>query len=78
MIPNGGRIYYIRRSQPPLFIPMMYDYYRATGNLSFIREHLSVMETEYDFWMTNRSIAVQKGGVTHLLNRYASPVNTER
>ncbi|XP_078323800.1 trehalase-like [Crassostrea virginica] len=78
LIPNGGRIYYIRRSQPPLFIPMMYDYYRATGNLSFIREHLSVMETEYDFWMTNRSIAVQKGGVTHLLNRYASPVNTER
>lgn len=77
-IPNGGRVYYSRRSQPPFFIPMMYDYYKATSNLSFVQNHLPAMETEYAFWMTNRSISVQRGDVTHILNRYASSVNSPR
>lgn len=34
-IPNGNRIYYNRRSQPPLFISMVDEYYQVcTG---FIR-----------------------------------------
>eukprot|EP00105_Crassostrea_gigas_P029350 XP_011451277.1 PREDICTED: trehalase [Crassostrea gigas] len=77
-IPNGGRVYYSRRSQPPFFIPMMYDYYMATKNLTFVQSHLPAMETEYAFWMTNRSVSVQRGDVTHILNRYASSVNSPR
>lgn len=77
-IPNGGRVYYSRRSQPPFFIPMMYDYYKATKNLTFVQSHLPAMEAEYAFWMTNRSVSVQRGDVTHILNRYASNVNSPR
>ncbi len=28
-IPNGNRVYYVRRSQPPLFIPMVNEYYEV-------------------------------------------------
>lgn len=77
-IPNGDRVYYSRRSQPPFFIPMMYDYYKATKNLTFVQSHLPAMEAEYAFWMTNRSVSVQRGDVTHILNRYASSVNSPR
>lgn len=77
-IPNGGRVYYSRRSQPPFFIPMMYDYYKATKNLTFVQSHLPAMEAEYAFWMTNRSVSVQRRDVTHILNRYASSVNSPR
>lgn len=78
LIPNGGRIYYTRRSQPPFFIPMMYDYYKATGNLTFIQNNLQAMETEYKFWMANRSVAINHNDIIHVLNRYASPVNSPR
>lgn len=78
LIPNGGRIYYSRRSQPPFFIPMMSDYYNATKNLTFVQNHLAAMETEYTFWMTNRTVSVQRGNSTHVLNRYASVVNSPR
>ena len=38
MIPNGNRVYYIKRSQPPLFIPMVEEYYKVEKSpaISFI------------------------------------------
>ncbi|KAK6057211.1 alpha,alpha-trehalase [Cooperia oncophora] len=35
-VPNGGRVYYLTRSQPPLLIPMVYDYFLGTGDLDFV------------------------------------------
>ena len=29
MIPNGNRVYYTRRSQPPMFIAMVDEYYKV-------------------------------------------------
>lgn len=43
-IPNGGRIYYLRRSQPPLFIPMVYEYYTATKEDDFLISVIEAME----------------------------------
>ncbi len=37
LIPNGGRKYYINRSQPPLFIQMVEEYFKATGDVNFIK-----------------------------------------
>ena len=37
-VPNGGRVYYLLRSQPPLLSPMVYEYYLATGDLDFVQE----------------------------------------
>ncbi|XP_043974378.1 trehalase isoform X2 [Gambusia affinis] len=69
-VPNGGRVYYERRSQPP-FLPLMVEsYYGATGNRQFLRAALPVLETEYRFWMQNRSVTVTVTGSEHVLNRF--------
>ncbi|XP_076802688.1 trehalase-like isoform X2 [Clavelina lepadiformis] len=73
-VPNGGRIYYERRSQPPMLIPMIYDYFSATGDKELLQNALPVIEKEYHFWMESRT--VQFG--SHTLNFYASDVNQPR
>lgn len=47
-------MYYLLRSQPPMLIPMVYDYYIATGNMDFVQEMLPSLEKEYHFWVTQR------------------------
>lgn len=36
-VPNGGRIYYERRSQPPFLTLMVESYYQATRDKEFLR-----------------------------------------
>uniref|UniRef100_A0A183ENV1 Trehalase n=1 Tax=Gongylonema pulchrum TaxID=637853 RepID=A0A183ENV1_9BILA len=62
-VPNGGRIYYLRRSQPPFLIPMAYEYFEATKNRSFIKE-------KYEF----RSIVVNN----HTVYVYRTRSNVPR
>lgn len=54
-VPNGGRVYYLLRSQPPLLSPMVYEYYLATGDLDFVQEILPLLEKEYSFWLSQRA-----------------------
>ncbi|VDM67202.1 unnamed protein product, partial [Strongylus vulgaris] len=54
-VPNGGRVYYLTRSQPPLLIPMVYDYFLGTGDLDFVMEVLPTLEKEFLFWINKRS-----------------------
>lgn len=57
-IPNGGRIYYLNRSQPPLFIHMVYDYVNVTGDTSILQRALPLAEAELAWWANNRTIEV--------------------
>lgn len=57
-IPNGGRIYYLNRSQPPVFIGMMLSYYNKTGDAATLARALPIMEKELDWWGTNRSVNI--------------------
>lgn len=41
MVPNGGRVYYTRRSQPPYLIPMVKLYFDHTNDLEFL-EYVAV------------------------------------
>ena len=75
-VPNGGRIYYTKRSQPPLLTWMVYSYYEATNDEGFVREMLPMLDKEYQFWMNNRSVYVPDCGCT--ANRYASTANGPR
>lgn len=43
-IPNGGRVYYLQRSQPPFLIPIVYEYFEASRNKTFVKEILSSLE----------------------------------
>lgn len=65
-IPNGGRIYYSGRSQPPLFIPMVKEYLDATNDIQFISDHIDIFEKEFQYWMNNKLVEVNG----HMLATY--------
>ncbi|KAK4683597.1 alpha,alpha-trehalase, partial [Tremellales sp. Uapishka_1] len=41
-LPNGGRKYYLNRSQPPVFIQMLDAYIKATGNTTILERALPI------------------------------------
>lgn len=69
-IPNGGRVYYQRRSQPPFLALMIESYITTTNDTAFLKECIGPLDKEYEYWMTNRSVSFAYGGKNHSLNRY--------
>lgn len=57
-LPNGGRKYYLNRSQPPVFVQMVDAYVKKTGNLTILERALPILETELAWWRNNRSLTV--------------------
>lgn len=55
-VPNGGRIYYLHRSQPPLFAGCVYEYFKATNDLELVKSMLPLMEKERLFWQRERRV----------------------
>ena len=55
-VPNGNRVYFERRSQPPLLTSMTAEYLNATNDLEFLQEHIASLDKEFEFWRTNRSV----------------------
>ncbi|XP_060523039.1 trehalase-like [Cylas formicarius] len=77
-IPNGGRIYYLNRSQPPVLTLMMKDYVHYTKDFEFLRSNVKVLERELRFWLTKRVSPVQKNGDEYFLARFDSESDTPR
>nr|CAD7425859.1 unnamed protein product [Timema monikensis] len=69
-IPNGGRIYYSARSQPPLLIPMVKSYVDKVKDYTFLKESIHTMEKEFQYWMNVHSVNIEKNGKTYRLARY--------
>ncbi|CAH1979394.1 unnamed protein product [Acanthoscelides obtectus] len=69
-IPNGGRVYYLARSQPPLLLPMVKLYYDTTKDLDFVRRNIHIMEKEFNYWMNNHTTIVQKDRKNYTLAIY--------
>ncbi|KAI8051017.1 glycoside hydrolase [Syncephalis plumigaleata] len=61
-VPNGARIYFLNRSQPPFLTQMVRLYVDATNDTAFLREALPVLKKEHDFWMHNRTVTVSAPG----------------
>ena len=74
LVPNGGRIYYTKRSQPPFLTLMMKEYVDKTADVQFVRTHLSTLEKEIEFWETKRSVKVELHGdsTQHLMFVYGT------
>ncbi|KAG7088886.1 hypothetical protein E1B28_012833 [Marasmius oreades] len=72
-IPNGGRIYYLDRSQPPLFTQMLARYVTVTNDRSILARALPLAEKEFQWWQTNRTVNVTSPftNKTHSMARYA-------
>ncbi|XP_050313151.1 trehalase-like isoform X2 [Anthonomus grandis grandis] len=69
-IPNGGRIYYLARSQPPLLVPMINMYYEFSNDKEFVQKNLPTMEKEFDYWMTKHSKVIHFDGKNYTLAVY--------
>ncbi|KAG8694711.1 hypothetical protein FRC08_008303 [Ceratobasidium sp. 394] len=69
-IPNGGRKYYLNRSQPPLFIAMLHTYVENTRDLQILHEALPLAERELRWWYKKRSVLVTHKGANHTVFRY--------
>ena len=65
-VPNGFRVYYLNRSQPPLLVQIVNGYFERTGNFTFLQSVLPVLDQEYAFWMGHRTVSVRE----HTLNVY--------
>uniref|UniRef100_A0A915D1Y5 Trehalase n=1 Tax=Ditylenchus dipsaci TaxID=166011 RepID=A0A915D1Y5_9BILA len=83
-IPNGGRVYYLRRSQPPLLTAMVYEYYESNHTRvkdnNFLKEMLPVLEKEVEFWDTRRNVTVKdpNTGEIYQAYRYFAESNVPR
>jgi len=63
-VPNGGRAYYLDRSQPPFLTEMVRAVYQASRNATWLASVLPVLEKEHKFWMdptTGHSVSVPAG-----------------
>lgn len=70
-VPNGARIYYLNRSQPPLLIHMINEYFDKTNDLNFLKAAIDLIDAEYEFWMTQKSVNyVARNGKSYVLNKY--------
>ena len=64
-VPNGGRIYYLTRSQPPLLSEMVRIVYEAlvkneegeenVSSIAFLTKAVPLLDKEYMFWKNNRT-----------------------
>jgi alpha,alpha-trehalase len=77
-VPNGARRYYENRSQPPLLTQMVRVYVEYTQNYTLLERALPILEMEYDFWVTNRTVTLERAGRCYTLNHYAVENNQPR
>jgi len=78
LIPNGSRVYYINRSQPPLFAMMVGLYIDYTDDLEWLRNNIVYIETELNFWLTNRTLTISLSGNDYQLAHFGTESNTPR
>ncbi|XP_070283061.1 trehalase isoform X2 [Myotis yumanensis] len=77
-VPNGARVYYLQRSQPPLLTLMMARYVAHTKDTAFLRDNIGTLALELDFWAEKRNVSVSLGGKSYVLNRYHVPYGGPR
>lgn len=68
-IPNGGRIYYLQRSHPPVLTSMAYSYFQHTKDLAWLERHIKTIEKELRYWLENKMVHVDG----NMLFRYNAP-----
>lgn len=83
-VPNGNRIYYLSRSQPPVFSLLLQLI--ETVDEKFALSHFESLEKEYRFWMDGEDTLTKTTNIhkraihidNHLLNRYFDSEDSPR
>lgn len=58
-VPNGGRIYYWGRSQPPLLVAMVKAYVQVTQDKAYAQKVVPILDKEMDHFMESHSVLVK-------------------
>jgi alpha,alpha-trehalase len=83
-IPNGNRLYYITRSQPPFFAAMVDLIAKYKNDYKWAEQFINEIENEYLFWMNRtgndnkanlRTVRLKDGSI---VNRYYDSSNLPR
>ncbi|XP_043471922.1 trehalase-like isoform X2 [Leptopilina heterotoma] len=69
-IPNGGRVYYLMRSQPPLLTYMVQTYVDVTQDYKFVEEILPSLDREFEYWEKKKTVNVPFKGKNYVMARY--------
>ncbi|CAH1110055.1 unnamed protein product [Psylliodes chrysocephalus] len=77
-IPNGSRVYYLNRSQPPLLSAMVGLYFEYTRDINWVKKNIDALEKELLWWLENRTITVIKQGLVYRLAQYSVKSGTPR
>ncbi len=86
-IPNGNRIYYISRSQPPFFAAMVNSVSENKRDKHWQLKYLDPIEKEYNYWMKGEKKKLKVGETSNkivgmednkVLNRYFDPETVPR
>lgn len=73
LVPNGGRWYYQKRSQPPLLTAMVALYLQYTYDFEFLKQNIDALENELKFWLNTKTITFNKDDRSYTLLRYYAP-----
>jgi alpha,alpha-trehalase len=63
-VPNGGRVYYLHRSQPPFLTQMLMSYLNASQssgvalNMTLLQRAAATLANEHRFWIEHRSVSI--------------------
>ncbi|KAJ2795272.1 hypothetical protein H4R21_005176 [Coemansia helicoidea] len=79
-VPNGARVYYLGRSQPPMLTLMVQLFHQFTGDVEFVRAALPLLQREHRYWTEHHSVAIQGGPAneTLTLSRYITDTDVPR
>ncbi|KAK5657080.1 hypothetical protein OQA88_3608 [Cercophora sp. LCS_1] len=78
-VPNGARVYYLNRSQPPLLTAMVKAYLEHTNDTKILDRAVPLLIKEYNFWINNRSVTLTgPDGNEYTLQRYSVNNNQPR
>ncbi|CAJ0582729.1 unnamed protein product, partial [Mesorhabditis spiculigera] len=77
-VPNGGRVYYLQRSQPPFLIRMAFEYYQKTKDLAWLKNNIDTFVQELEFWNKNRAVDVTINNKPYTFYQYRPTSNTPR
>ncbi|KAK9711331.1 hypothetical protein K7432_007910 [Basidiobolus ranarum] len=70
-MPNGARVYYLNRSQPPLLTQMVKIYMDKTKDIELLKRALPTLDKEYNYWRSKHTVQIHdREGKLHELTRY--------
>lgn len=77
-VPNGSRVYYLNRSQPPLLSLMVGIFIDVTNDIVWLAAHVDTLSKELIWWLETRTVMIERYGETFEMAHYAPESRTPR